>query len=101
MRHCVALSVGLLVSLILVDAAAAYYSPSTGRFLSRDPLNEPGVMLASTRSQGSNFIPRDPAFRPKDGNTYAFVRNQPTIAIDPVGLEYWDTHIKKVCRMRG
>ena len=42
---------------------ARYYDPSTGRFLQRDPI---GI--------GAGF------------NVYAYVRNQPTVGIDPSGL---------------
>jgi len=54
-------AIGLLASLILVDTAAAYYSPSMGRFLSRDPIAEPGAVLVRQAARpAKSFIPRDP-----------------------------------------
>ncbi len=85
MRLRIALTFGLLASLILVDAAAAYYSPSTGRFLNRDPVDEPSAVLLRTGRQASKFIPRDKLSN--DGkNLYGFVVNSPVNQIDPVGL---------------
>ena len=49
-----------------LHVGARYYDPGTGRFLQRDPL---GV--------GAGV------------NVYAYVRNGPTIRIDPVGLWSW------------
>jgi hypothetical protein len=53
----------LLVSLLLADAAVAYYSPNLGRWIKRDPIEEEGGM-----------------------NLYGFVENEPLGGVDPVGL---------------
>ena len=50
----------------LVYAKRRYYSPTTGRWMSRDPIGEQGGL-----------------------NLYSYVRNQPTITIDPFGLQTW------------
>jgi len=48
-------------SLMLADAASAYYSPRLGRFLSRDPIAEPGAVLVRQAARpATSFIPRDP-----------------------------------------
>ena len=63
------------------------YQPSTGRWVSRDPLGEPGFELL--RQAGEDIA--SPA-----ANLYAFVRNNPVNQIDPLGLKekkeksYWD-----------
>jgi uncharacterized protein RhaS with RHS repeats len=47
-----------------VVSGRRYYNPSTGRWLSRDPIGEKGGL-----------------------NLYAFVANQPTISVDKLGLD--------------
>jgi RHS repeat-associated protein len=70
----------------LADAASAYYSPRLGRFLSRDPISEPGAILAATATrQPTPFIPRDVAAKAGQ-HLYAYVHNQPCTAVDPLGL---------------
>lgn len=47
------------------DAASAYYSPRLGRFLNRDPINEPGAVLVRQAARPATaFIPRDPEESP-------------------------------------
>jgi hypothetical protein len=47
--------------LALAEAASAYYSPRLGRFLNRDPINEPGaVLIRQAARPAMGFIPRDP-----------------------------------------
>lgn len=89
-RSLFAFTTALFVSLIFVDIASAYYNPRTGRFLSRDPIAEPGAMLVQSVGQTppaccSSFLPRDPAAS-EEPNTYAYVYNEPTRRIDPLGL---------------
>jgi hypothetical protein len=80
--------VATLALLALADAASAYYSPRLGRFLSRDPINEPGaaVVRQATRSVTS-FIPRDPIKKQEGLNQVSFVFNRPLCGIDPIGLQ--------------
>jgi len=78
--------IGLLASLFLVDTAAAYYSPSMGRFLSRDPIHEPGSVLVRSTANRSSFIPRDPVGGNADSNLYRYVDNSPTVFVDSLGL---------------
>jgi len=64
-------AISLLASLILVDTAAAYYSPSMGRFLNRDPIVEPGAVLVRQAARPATaFIPRDPV----NGDTTELLR---------------------------
>src|SRR4029077_16995758 len=56
--------IGIAAVLSITQAQAMrWYSPSTARWLTRDPIGERG-----------------------GANLYAFVRNQPTVACDPLGL---------------
>ena len=41
-RRITAVLIAVSALLALADAASAYYSPRLGRFLNRDPVNEPG-----------------------------------------------------------
>jgi uncharacterized protein RhaS with RHS repeats len=52
-----------LLTVMLVQSAQAFYNPSTGRWLSRDPIEEGG-----------------------GANLYQFVGNEPSNGIDPFGL---------------
>jgi RHS repeat-associated protein len=56
-----------------------YYNPSTGRWPSRDPIEEIGFQLFSS-SFGENQSPDDTA------NLYSFVDNSPVGSVDCIGL---------------
>lgn len=83
MRRSGKLTVGLamLATLTVVGSALAYYNPRTGRFLSRDPVGEPGEMLIREVAATTGFIPRDPV----GNNQYTYALNSPTDYIDPDG----------------
>jgi len=107
-RNMLVIGMGFLAIHLLAGAASAYYSPTTGRFLNRDPLGEQGAILLRTQSPTTRFIPRDPTEPPSvysqryssrstssradsvvstdELNLYQFVSNVPTIMIDPLGL---------------
>ena len=88
MKRCnmFSLATALLLSFIFVDIASAYHNPRTGRFLSRDPIGEPGAVLLRTAATGGAFLPRDP-HPVEDANPYHYVRNMPPNAVDPFGLQ--------------
>jgi hypothetical protein len=79
--------IATLASFMLADAASAYYSPRLGRFLSRDPIAEPGAILARTRLQPTSFLPRDPIAPEFHTHAYRFVKNSPVGLVDPLGLQ--------------
>lgn len=88
--HLLAILVSLTVITILTVDASAYYHPTMGRFISRDP--GPG---GSTRvgtagpATGSRFIPRDPTGTNQyaDGmSLYLYAQGTPTNFRDPKGL---------------
>ena len=82
--------------LLATQTAFAYYNPSTGRFLSRDPIGEPGFQVLQAVQgtplvgpmpvvqQSAKWINRDPK---GDANPYHFVYNNPNTYIDPLGLD--------------
>ncbi len=73
--------------LALADAASAYYSPRLGRFLSRDPISEPGAVLVHQAARPAmSFLPRDPIEGRQDKDLYRYVDNSPTNYVDPHGL---------------
>lgn len=104
-------AVALFVTMLAAQTVLAYYNPSTGRFLSRDPIGEPGFQLLQ-RPQGpsqigpvpvaqlsSRWINRDPGgedteseesagalLRPGQQSPYLFLSNDPNNGIDALGL---------------
>ena len=82
----------VLLVLATVQMASAYYCPSTGRWLSRDPMGELGfeairtasiVMPAKPETTPSRWVKRDP----NGENFYAFVENNSLNLVDFSGLE--------------
>lgn len=63
----------------LVYYGYRYYNPSTGRWISRDPAEEPGFDLVSEEAEG------EPDSQ-NDGNLFRFVGNSPLNKIDNTGL---------------
>ena len=90
------------VVVFATNQANAYYSPSTGRWLSRDPLGEPGFELLrassvlpksgqtanATALPPSRLFTRDSVETRKSPNRYAMVGNDPMDEIDILGLLY-------------
>jgi hypothetical protein len=76
----VVLAAGMAL-LALADAASAYYSPQMGRFLSRDPVGEPGARVIRQVAATTQFLPRDPI----DKNGYVAMQNNPISWFDPDG----------------
>jgi len=89
----------ILVLFVLLTAqiASAYYCPSTGRWLSRDPIGESGFQAlqtatraprigSSTSSQTARWIQRDPIPKNDESNIYEFVGNNPIMVSDRLGL---------------
>ena len=59
-----------------------YYNPGTGRWLSKDPLTEPGFILLARPA-----VPRQKQGRP-DSNPYRFLHNDAVNETDFLGLWY-------------
>lgn len=58
-KHLIAIFAGLAAIAVFTTDASAYYSPSRGRFLSRDP--GPGGIASTVRvGTDGGFLPRDP-----------------------------------------
>ncbi len=88
----------VLFVLLTAQIASAYYCPSTGRWLSRDPIGEPGFenlhaasivpkVGDSVSTAPTRWIQRDIPSAKKEPNRYALVANRPITAIDFLGLE--------------
>jgi len=100
MKNKISLILITLATLLFASRAGAYYSPSTGRWLSRDPMGEPGFetiraaykspqvgQITSTASlPPSRILVRDTVLK-NDLNEYAFVKNDPESKVDLFGLE--------------
>jgi hypothetical protein len=92
----------VLSVLLTAQIASAYYCPSTGRWLSRDPIGEPGfenLRAASALPEAGQvvspvslplgrWIDRDPISTANDPDRYAFVKNAPINLVDPLGLRF-------------
>ena len=79
--------------LLTAQISSAYYCPSTGRWLSRDPLGEPGFENLRAAKAGkmvltqpARWIQRDSISAKNDPDRYAFVCNNSINSIDILGL---------------
>lgn len=90
-------AVVLFVAVVTAQSVFAYYNPSTGRFLSRDPAGEPGfqalqiaqgVSQVPIAQQSSRWISRD-SVNPGESNPYRYVLNNPVDYLDPDGRDTW------------
>jgi len=68
-----------------------YYKPSTGTWLSRDPINEYGFYLMTGKKNKPNRI--------NEENSYGFVGNDPVVIIDNLGLAVCECTMR--CRTCG
>jgi len=95
----------LLVILLTAQAALAWYDPSTQRWLTRDPIGEPGFQMLQTANampqvrtpallSPDRWIQRDPIAGQVDGNLYRYVANNPIEKTDFLGLCDNDTNNK-------
>jgi hypothetical protein len=104
-----------LAALFIANQASAYYSPSTGRWLSRDPMGETsfetlraasvvpgtGQAVSAASLPPSRLFVRDPVEQPvsnfqaednesvqdQQANSYNFANNEPVSQWDYLGLE--------------
>src|ERR1035437_164809 len=96
-RNRILLVVLSLIAVFTANHASAFYNPQTGRWLSRDPVGEPGFQLLQAANAlprvgraaplpSGRFINRDP-FGEKGGrNLYGFVANNLLNRVDFLGL---------------
>jgi hypothetical protein len=88
--------------LAVTNAASAYYSPHLGRWISRDPIAEPGAIILREQVEPTASIPRGPGeLAEVDANPQRFVSNDPQDAVDPVGLWSKETHYGKSGKVDG
>ncbi len=86
--------IAVLFVLLTAQIASAYYCPSTGRWLSRDPVDEQGVealqkatQANSMPSSSSRWISRDSIGNHGGANIYGFVDNCPPDKTDFLGQD--------------
>ena len=78
----------VLFVLLTAQIASAYYCPSTGRWLSRDPIGEPGFQTSQMATVApSRWINRDSIQEKCSKNVYGFVLNNPADYVDVLGLD--------------
>ena len=94
-----------LLGVLLGQQAQAFYNPSTGRWLSRDPIDEAGFELAFTKQSA---LPDDAEEeitleaipgQPIQGNLYCFVSNEPVSGVDSLGL--WQLRCRRLAGIGG
>jgi hypothetical protein len=98
----IAIGSALFVALWAAQTASAWYDPTTGRWLNRDPIGEPGFQVLQAvqtpTAASGRWINRNPGgeaaavtFSPQvdDPNLYTFVMNNPVSTIDLLGLKLW------------
>jgi hypothetical protein len=110
----------VLFVLLTVQIASAYYCPSTGRWLSRDPIGEPGFQALQAASAlprvgsvislpSTRWIKRDSNSEKKEPNRYAFVANNSVNLFDSTGLSiadvanmYWEfvNTLENMCKAK-
>ncbi len=85
-----------------LNSASAFYDPSIGRWITRDPIGEPGIMLRSDLGFTSSAFSSDlddkeflssrataiETLEMTQLNLYRFVGNNPVNYADPEGLAY-------------
>jgi len=75
--------VGITTTVILSQAhAMRWYSPSTGRWFSRDPIQDIAYPSRFAAWPQARLIPQS-----REPNLYSFVRNSAVNYIDPLGLD--------------
>lgn len=100
-RTWLTLALGIILLALCERPAAAYYNPQTGRWLSRDPIEEKAfrrnefgreqrtAMPRSPTEASRAATPNSPKRRENPDHGYAFVSNDPIVWIDPDGLMQW------------
>ena len=73
------------MSFVCVQVVLAYYNPETGRFLSRDPLQDEAFLkqYSKGKAREERLRLQRAALEP----AYVFVRNNPIVNYDPFGLD--------------
>ncbi len=102
-----------------LQAAFAFYDPTVGRWLSRDPVGEPGFQVLHAATTAPQAIVPPPLLQQgrwaqrdaitnlnaneKQGgaNRYGFVENNPVGKIDPLGLLSWSQAGEAIWRAAG
>jgi hypothetical protein len=84
----IASSGALFVALWTAQTAMGWYDPSIGRWLTRDPIGEPGFQVMQRAGRGITS-PSTARWINRDGNLYTFVANNPVDRVDPLGLKIW------------
>ena len=70
--------IAALIWLLGQQLGVCFYNPSTGRWLSRDPVGEPG--FESLRGRSASALAGEP-------NRYVFLNDSPVNYFDPLGLD--------------
>lgn len=84
--------------LLFVQSALAFYNPSTGRWLSRDPIADSSI---TKMSHYKSTIVKLGGAKRNLGNLYGFTENAPVTHIDLFGLASCDKQVENAKRSRS
>lgn len=73
----------VLLGVLWGREALAFYNPTTGRWLNRDPLHEQAFRRSLRLPENS------PVWKERENSLYGFVRNSPINVFDVLGLGTW------------
>ena len=80
----------LVAWFLLPQTAHCFYNPTTGRWLSRDPLGDEAFLrsYSAGKDEMGQTLLRSASMKP----SYVFALNQPVSAIDLLGLDRWEVN---------